>query len=177
MAGPKVLVTGGTGFVGSTIVNLLHQRHPEYDIHITDIKGPAPIWPLRGNFPFYQAAISDSDAVFKVVGQVEPDVVIHAAGIVPARNARYGQEARDLAFRVNVDGTKNILKAAEVHAVKAFIYTSSECVVIDDMDHDYPNVDETEPLGNATLIYGQSKVSSTTYLAPYPSTDIDAGGR
>lgn len=63
------------------------------------------------------------------------------------------------AHRLNVDGTRNVLEVASEVGVKAFVYTSTCCVVIDDWRFEYANIDERWPVvekGRGS-IYAESK--------------------
>lgn len=161
MTRPKILITGGTGFVGAKIVEALLSRHPdEYELAIADVHFP-PAWkPPRRDIPTIRADVTNPTECVSVVTEIRPAVVVHTAGVVPHGQSRYTptREARDRLFRVNVEGTRNMLKAAEEGGVGAFVLTSSCCVVADDIGHDYPNMDEEVPTGRVALHYGQSKV-------------------
>ena len=157
MSGEHILVTGGTGFVGSNIISAFMEQHPEAQLSALDIERPPDTKSLRGSVNFYQADITQEEQLMEVFMKARPTIVIHTAGIVPAGNARYGQRLRDKVYRVNVDGTKNVLAAAKTARVKCFVYTSSVCIISDDVANDYPNMDENLPVGNASLIYGASK--------------------
>ena len=67
-----------------------------------------------------------------------PDAVIHTAS--PHFNL-----ANEILRRVNVDGTKILLKASQAAGVKAFVYTSSASVILDPRA-ELVNADETFPL-------------------------------
>lgn len=64
-------------------------------------------------------------------------------------------------FNVNVNGTRNMLAAAKAAGTRAFVWTGSFTAVTDDMRHQYANIDERWPTSSHSLIYGESKVSST----------------
>lgn len=160
MGSEKILVTGGTGFVGTKIVEALIEQHPEYEVVVLDIATPQGWEPYRADIEYVQADITQLAEVVQVVCEVKPTVVVHTAGCVPHGQARYKPLVRDRLFRINVEGTRNMLKAAQEAGATAFVHTSSCCVIADDHDHDHPNMDETVPLGHAILCYGQSKAEA-----------------
>jgi sterol-4alpha-carboxylate 3-dehydrogenase (decarboxylating) len=88
-----------------------------------------------------------------------PDIVIHSAGIVPARALRYSnsQKQWNRVHAINYIGTTHILAATIQSGCKRLVYTSSCTAIIDDLDHDYYNMTEEIPPGRATLHYGKSK--------------------
>jgi sterol-4alpha-carboxylate 3-dehydrogenase (decarboxylating) len=72
--------------------------------------------------------------------------------------SRYSMRGRDTVFAINVDGTKNVLAVSQECGVKAFVYTSSVTVLLDQLEENFRNADETWSIGRATTLYGQSKV-------------------
>lgn len=158
VASKKVLISGGTGFVGSAIVRALAQKHPGCAITIIDRSPPRPQHDLPEKITYMQVDVASANGVNKAFGTVKPDVVIHTAGIVPTLSDRFGRKLEREAWEVNVGGTENMLDAAATHGVEAFIYTSSCCVTTDDMSMPYPNINEQWPTSRASLIYGESKV-------------------
>lgn len=154
--GTSVLVTGGSGFVGSAVVATLQKSHPEWKLSILDLQKPID---KRSGATYWNCDITNSVMVEEVVPRIKPTAVIHTAGIVPDLTDRYGRQARERVFKVNVEGTRNILAAAKSNDVKAFVWTGSCTAVTDDFSKQYPNVDECWPVSSHSLIYGESKAS------------------
>lgn len=152
----QVIVTGGSGFLGSAVLRALRVKHADWDIYNLDSRSPAGNLNVRYEY----ADITQADQVDRVFACVKPDLVIHTAGLSPGGQQRYSNDAliRNHTFSINVDGTKNVVAAARRHDCKCFVYTSSCTVVTDDQNHDYPYMDESTPIGHATLVYGSSKV-------------------
>ncbi|RHZ51474.1 uncharacterized protein CDV56_104485 [Aspergillus thermomutatus] len=156
----KVLISGGTGFVGAAIARAVSEKHPECAIVIIDLNQPGPTHAIPEDVLFIRVDITDSDEVCKVIQQEEPDIVIHTAGIVPVLSERFGRRLESQVRKINVDGTKNMLTAAKAAKARGFIYTSTCCVLTDDMCMPYANIDERWPIPHSSLIYGESKVPS-----------------
>lgn len=159
LASKKVLVSGGTGFVGAATVRSLADKHPSCAITIIDRSPPRAQHALPEKVEFMQVDVTSISEVNKALQMIQPDVVIHTAGIVPALADRFGRRLEREVWRINVQGTKNMLDAAAECGVKAFIYTSTCCVTTDDMRFPYPNINENWPTSRTSLIYGESKVN------------------
>ena len=156
MAATSVLVVGGTGFLGSAVIGSLQAMHPEWSVAVFDLKNA--LHPIK-NVKYLVGDLLNFDDLRTAMVEIRPVIIIHTAGLVPALAYRYGREYRDKVWSVNVEGTKNILAVAKESSTRAFVWTGSFCCVTDDMSRQYPNVDESWPTSNQSLIYGESKVS------------------
>jgi nucleoside-diphosphate-sugar epimerase len=113
----KALVTGGGGFLGRRIVELLRERGDE----VTFL--------ARGHYPEVEATgahgirvdLRDREAVRSAVGGM--DVVFHVA----AKTDMWGDLAEFWAD--NVDGTRNLIDALEAAGIPKLVYTSTPSVV------------------------------------------------
>ena len=110
----RVLVTGGTGVVGTSTITALIQRGHVVNLFSRHAKRDAERW-THGVHPF-QGSVTNPATLAGVAN--ECDVVLHLTGIV--------DESGDATFeRVNVQGTSNVLREATRAGVKRFIYVSS----------------------------------------------------
>ncbi len=138
----SVLITGGCGFLGHHLVSQLLESY-DARISVLDLRTD------RNRFPgvsYHNGDITSETAVYKILEEVRPDVIIHTASPVPFDDSAPNNE---LYRRVNVDGTRNLLDvAARVGCVKAFVYTSSASVVHDTVS-DLVNADESWPVLHA----------------------------
>ena len=155
MAASRVMVTGGLGFVGSAVLESMLEMHPEWSISVFDLRRPEH---PKNNVTYIAGDIMKIRDIEEALSQVQPDCVVHTAGIVPDLANRHIRVQRRRVFEINVEGTKIMLEVCERFGVKAFVWTSSHCCVIDDTRRPYPNINETWPTSNQSLIYGESKV-------------------
>ena len=123
----KVLVTGARGFVGRRLAAALAVRRPD--------------WMLDG--PAAEGAggvdITDAAAVEAWVGAARPDVVVHLAAVAAVTAAH--KDPR-LAWRVNLDGTLNLVLALQQHAPQAHLLLVSSAEVYGDSLNASQPVDE-----------------------------------
>lgn len=144
----RALVTGGTGFVGSWIARkLIESGHEVVVMH--RITSPQA---LIDDLPV-EHAIADLDDVDALRIAVEDvDWVFHVAAI-----SAYWRNDRDVIYRVNVDGTRNLLNVSEQAGVQRFIFTSSAAAV-GWRDDNYPSDESTYfNLDPRLTPYGHSK--------------------
>ncbi|HEU4362785.1 MAG TPA: NAD-dependent epimerase/dehydratase family protein [Mycobacterium sp.] len=121
----RVLVTGGSGFVGANFVTTLLERG--YQVRSFDRAGsPLPEHPALEVLP---GDICDPDAAGAAVTGI--DTVFHTAAVIDLQGgAEVTDEIRRRSFAVNVDGTKNLVCAGQAAGVKRFVYTASNSVVM-----------------------------------------------
>ncbi len=142
MAEPKtlrslrhVLIVGGCGFLGHHIVKLLIQKKLASQISVLDLRTTQN---RQDGVTYVDGDITDLESMKQILGRLKPDTVIHTAS--PHFDLR-----KELLYKVNVDGTRNLLKAAQATGVKAFVYTSSASVIYDETVQ-LVNADERWPL-------------------------------
>ena len=157
-----VLVTGGCGFLGSAIVAALAAKHPKWEIAVLDIQAAKKAHP---GVRYQIGDVTEYEGLNRIVGNVKPNVIIHAAGFVPRLVNRYGRKDHDECVRVNVLGTQNILAAAIKSGVDALVWTGSFAGVTDDLKNQFPNMDESWPTSCGSLLaYGESKTTAETLV-------------
>jgi len=115
MAQPRILVTGGAGFLG---INLCRQLLAGgFAVKSMDI---APFdYPERDALQAMQADIRDPDAVMRAMADV--DMVVHCAAALPL-------SSKEEIHSTDVGGTRTLLEIAGRQAIKRFIFISSTSV-------------------------------------------------
>jgi nucleoside-diphosphate-sugar epimerase len=114
-----VLVTGGTGFVGAYVIRDLLTK----GYSVKGIRRSNQLPTFMGNEVFNRVEWVDGDILDPVAleeAMENTDAVIHAAAIVS-----FNRRDRSQMFRVNVEGTANVVNAAIQKNLKKFIYVSS----------------------------------------------------
>jgi len=147
----RLLITGGSGLLGSKIASISidrcyltyagYNQHP--DISDTSIK----------------LDITDRASVRHVFNQVDPDVVVHAAALT---NVDLCERDRELAKKVNINGTENVVKYCLAH--EAFlVYVSTDYVFSGERGM-YKENDDTSPVN----FYGESKLEGEEIVQREP---------
>lgn len=153
----KILVTGGTGYIGShTTVQLIEAGHTVTIVDnlinskenvlnkIAEITGVRP--------KFYEVDLLDSERLENVFLENQFDVVMHFAGL-KAVGESVEQPVRY--YNTNITGTLNLLQSMQKHNVKKIIFSSSATVY---GDPGTDNLSEDLPTGQGiTNPYGRTK--------------------
>jgi len=112
----KIGVTGGTGFIGSHIVDQLIEN--KHEVVVLDV-----IAPDRTDVEFIYTNILDYESCIKATKGL--DVIYHLAAMANANNANL---EKNNATMLNVQGTSNLLNASGFNGIARFIYASTEWV-------------------------------------------------
>ena len=120
----KALVTGGAGFIGSNLVDALLARGDEVTV-VDDLstgRRENLEQALANGAALEVVDIRNADAVGDIVGRTTPDVIFHLAAQIDVRKS-VADPAWDA--RINVEGTANVLGAAQAHGVPRLVNTST----------------------------------------------------
>lgn len=119
----KIMVTGALGQIGTELVIALRNKYGAENVVATDCR-PQPSARLKDSGPFQTADVTDIDALERVVKQYDVDTVFHLAAILSA----VGEQKPQLCWRVNMEGTVNILELGVRHEMARIIIPSSIAV-------------------------------------------------
>jgi UDP-glucose 4-epimerase len=157
----KTLVTGGAGFIGSNLVDALVARGDEVAV-IDDLstgRRPNLDQAISNGAELIELDVRDRDAVAAAVKRTGPEVVFHLAAQIDVRKS-VADPANDA--RTNVEGTINVLSAAQAHGVRRVINTSTGGAIYGEgqiipAPEDHPVAPESP--------YGLSKFCAENYCA------------
>ncbi len=155
---PKVLVTGGAGFIGSNIADLLLEKG--YEVIVVDNLSTGSRRNLDKDVKLYVKDICKAD-VRSIFEKEKPDYVIHEAAQI---NVRKSITNPVFDATVNILGSINILSCCKDYGVKKVIYASSGGAIYGEPVR-LP-ADEKHPI-RPLCPYGASKYSVENYLYIY----------
>ena len=163
---PKVcVVTGGTGFVGQRLVEMLVERGAEKVISLDIVPAPADAW----RHPAIEWRICDVTDEAKVAAAVAgADCVWHNAAAVGPFHPK------PLYTRVNLEGTKNVLRACKKHGVPKLVFSSSPSTRFTGADVDGLTEDEMPrlPLPAYLQEYAATKAAAELEVARACGDDL-----
>jgi nucleoside-diphosphate-sugar epimerase len=142
----KVLVTGGSGFLGSWVCELLSKREGTEVRALVRRTSSTKHLKTLSNVTLAEGTVEDARSVDDAAKGV--DAVIHCAGLVKAKN-------EDELVRVNVEGTRNLVRAAKEHGAKRFVLVSSLEASGPSGDGSPVAADQERPI----TAYGRSKLA------------------
>jgi dTDP-glucose 4,6-dehydratase len=169
---PKVLVTGGAGFIGGNFVQYMVKKYPEYDIFNLDaLTYAGELTKHRdignmGNYYFIKADISDRESIISLFEKERFDFVVHFAA-----ESHVDRSITDpgIFVKTNVLGTQILLDAAKSVGVTKFVHVSTD-EVYGELDIDPTTFfTETTPL-QPNSPYSASKASSDLLVRAYYET-------
>ena len=129
----KILITGGKGMLGRT----LQKELAEHEIVVADL----PDWD-----------ITDDTGFVTKVGEVKPDLIIHCAAMTKVDDC---EAKRDLAFKLNEEGSRNVALAAKTWGARLFAI-STDYVFSGEPPKDPWAWSETD-IPRPRTVYGASK--------------------
>ena len=112
----RYLITGGSGYIGSRLIERLAERDETERIVVADIRPPAAFRPKAA---FERLDVRDYGRARDLIASERPDVVIRLAFVL---NPIHDQEAE---YDIDVGGTHNVLRAASEGGVEHVMVTSS----------------------------------------------------
>ena len=149
----KILITGGTGFIGSHLTQFLKKDN---DITIYDVKKP-----IEKDVKFILGDILDEQKILQSFQDF--DAIIHLAATVGVKNTETNPV---LTLNTNILGTKNILEACKKHNIKKVILASSSEIYGEPRKVPIDEIQTPIPI----TTYGISKLASEEYLKSYAKT-------
>ena len=157
----RVLLTGGSGFVGANLARRLLAGGHEVHLLVRPGYQPWRIAQIRDSIQLHETELDDAAGVQRVVKTARPEWIFHLA----VHGAYSWQKDLDAMVRTNFHGTIHLVQAALANGVEAFINTgsSSEYGL---KDHAPPETEVLEPNSH----YAVTKAAATMFCKHMAST-------
>ena len=156
----SVIVTGGAGFIGSTLADALVASGRE--VHVVDNLATGHRANLPEGATFHEVDIRDSAGVARVASESGAVAIFHMAAQADVRKA-----IEDPAFDadVNIGGTLSVLEAARINGARVMFAATGGGAYgeYDGLPIPTPETADPRPMSH----YGQSKLSGEAYCALY----------
>ena len=174
----KILLTGGSGFLGAHLAKRLSRS---YQVYVTLFRSPLPSGILDTRYGIRDAGsekpasgirnqesgiwhpvsgisldITNQHDVWATINNLLPSLIIHTAANT---NLRDCEENREAAWQLNVEGTRNLAEAAKEIGAR-FIYLSTDSV-FDGNSQYYKETDKADPIN----VYGLTKLEGETVVS------------
>lgn len=153
----KVIVTGGAGFIGSHVAEVL--KDDGHEVLIVDNLSTGRAENLPKDIPFVELDICD-DRLLDVILDFQPEVIFHLAAQIDVQKS-----INDPAFDayINIVGTVKLLEAAGKAKVRKVVYSSSAACYGEPQSLPVTEEQRVMPLS----AYGISKHTAEHYLVSY----------
>jgi len=147
----KVLITGINGMLGTTLLSILREKHEVFGIDIVTTEQNANV--LNVN-------LTDFDATYKAITQINPDLVIHTAA---QTNVDKCEIEPDMAYMLNSIATRNVAVCCQRFDT-VLLYISTDYVfsgeAINRPKEGYTEYDDIYP----SSVYAKSKYEGERYV-------------
>ncbi len=124
LAGIPVLVTGGSGFIGSHLTRRLIREDARVHVLTSTVSSVYPfrLYDVRENLSLHAANLTDSWAMKQLLAEVRPKVVFHLGAYTHVGKS---WSRVDECVQTNIQGTLNLLQNLDYSRLQRFIYTST----------------------------------------------------
>ena len=150
LGGATVLVTGGTGCIGSALMAQLAVREPDRLVSVS--RGLAAGWPRQENAEYLTGDVRDRRAIDELIAALRPDVIFHVAA---QRSPALAEVEVHRTVTTNVLGSRNVLAAAAAAGVRQVVCAST---------------------GKALRPYSPEMYTASKRAAEWVATTVAAGG-
>jgi len=153
----KILITGGAGYIGSHIAEILIKKR--YKVFIIDNLSTGFKRLINKKAKFFKIDLKDGKKIRNLILKHSIDSIIHLAALLDVNES---QKKPKRYFQNNVIGTKNLLLASLNSTVKNFIFSSTAAVYKDGI-FKVKESSPTQPKSN----YGKGKLKSEKLIKSF----------
>jgi len=143
---PRTILITSTGLVGGNILRVCKNE----GLDVVETYYPTIDLPVG-----YPVDITDNSSLEKVFTKSDPEIIILNAALT---NVEFCEEHQDVARKINVQGTANVIKFCKKVGAKLVFFSSD--YVFDGENGPYSEDDKTDPV----CFYGQTKLEAETLI-------------
>lgn len=149
----KILITGGSGFIGTNLISFLEDNYPDIPIYNIDIKQPKLDWHKKY---WIKCDINEYSDIINNIEKISPTYIIHLAAEADVKFTKLSD------FNTNIQGLKNICEIVnKCKSLKRIIFTSTQYV------HQFHGEPKSDEEYFPFTIYGESKVEGEKIVRQY----------
>jgi len=137
----RILIIGASGLLGSTLMKMGEKRYEMFGTYNTH--------KIEGN-NFFQLDVTNREDTFNLIKNLKPDLVIDTHAL---HNVDYCELHPEEAWKINVEGTKNVSEACKVFSCK-YVFISTDYVFDGLKTTPYSEKDKPRPVN----YYGKTKL-------------------
>ncbi len=147
----KYVITGGSGYIGTRLTELLVGREETERVLNVDVKPPAVPWPKT---EYVRGDIRDRAQMRELLEREQPDALIHLAFLLnPIRD-------EGLMYDIDVNGTQAVLEAASLAGTEQVLVTSSGTAYGAFPDNPVPIAEDHPVRGQPDFSYARDKADA-----------------
>jgi UDP-glucose 4-epimerase len=147
----RYVITGGSGYIGSRLVEHLLGREDTDQIVVCDVQPPRV---TGAKVSFERLDVRDAAACRTVLARVKPDALVHLAFILnPSHDEHF-------MYDVDVNGTHNVLEAASEAGTERVLVTTSAVAYGAFADNPVPLTEDDPVRGVSDFSYARDKTES-----------------
>ena len=150
----NILITGGSGYIGSSISNELSKY---YNIFIIDKSPPPKYIKFNKNILFYKCNILDKQKISKLIDKHPIDAILHFAALT---NVSESETQKEKYYLNNIKGSKTIIDLSLKYKIKYFVFASSSAVYGIVNSNKVSEKSKTKPIN----YYGKTKLITENYI-------------
>jgi UDP-glucose 4-epimerase len=168
------VVTGGAGYIGSHVLDLLLESEKDvlvYDSLISGLESRVKYLEKKHQtkIPFIKGDIRDCAAIDRVFGEYKPTGVVHTAAL---KSVRESFIKRNEYFEVNTSSTGHLARLMINHEIRNLVFSSTAAVYgRPSGSHYVKETDSTNPISP----YGQSKLEAEGIVTNFLSQEGNQG--
>jgi GDP-4-dehydro-6-deoxy-D-mannose reductase len=158
----SILVTGGTGFAGSHLLDLLVQVQPESELHATSFRGKND-GTLPSSITIHPLDMSDAEAVNTLIKELQPTQIYHLASFAAVHGSHSNPAA---VLQNNITLQVNLLEAVRNYSPKSRVMVTGSGEEYGQVEPQQVPVNENVPLTPVNP-YAVSKVAQDLLAQAY----------